>query len=92
MIQEPQQTPLQSDAKEHADDNCRREDREEAAEFRQIGIVVGADQCRRHVGAERIKCAMRDIQNFHHAKDNRQPDGDHEQIGWKNQTVDQDDD
>ena len=68
-----------------------KQDHEQEAEGRRpVGIGVDADRGRRAIGAESVERAVRDVQDLHHAEDQRQADGDDEQIGRVDEAVGQD--
>ena len=60
------------------------------AGVRQAAIEIDADRRGGAIGAEGIERAVRDVEDFHDAEDQRQADRDEEQIGRVDQAVGQD--
>ena len=86
---EAQDAALEDDPHHQADRHANAEHEQEADGRRPIGIGIDADRGGGAIGAERIERAVRDIQNLHHAENQRQADGDNEQIGRVDEAVGQ---
>ena len=72
----------------HEADQHREADHEQqAARVVEAALVPDAGRGRRAIGAERIERAVRDVEDLHHAEDQREADGDEKQIGGVDQPV-----
>ena len=63
---------------------------QKAAGRRQAAVEIDADRGRRAIGAERVKRAVGDVEDFHDAEDQAQAHGDEKQIGRVDEPVGQD--
>ena len=89
-IDQPQQPALKNDAHDQADQHRENDHEQEAKRRRPVAIRIDTDRRRRTICAESVERAMRDVQYFHDAEDQRQADGHDKEIGRVNEAVGED--
>ena len=89
-VDQAQEAALDNQAKHEPDRHGDEHHQQKSAGRRQAAVEVDADRDRGAVGAERIERAVSDVEDFHDAEDQRETDGDEEQIGRVDEAVSQD--